>query len=87
MLPADDGDVAVMVNFAVPFAAPAASPLDNPTVHVNSAPLDEGSPPQFTLLTPAPAVIAVATTPVGNWSFTVADVPEVAPPPFPRLMV
>ena len=84
MDPAVPGAVAVIVNWAAPLAALAARPLVNVTVQVSRAPAVEGSVPQFTEVTPVPAVAAVATTPVGNWSFTVAEVPDVVPPLLPR---
>ena len=87
MDPAEPGAVAVIVNCAVPFAALAARPLLSVTEHDSSAAADEGSVPQFTLDTPVPALTAVAMTPVGSWSLTVADVPEVVPPLFPRPIV
>src|SRR5437660_435145 len=83
IVPADPGAVAVSVNTAVPFAAPAASPALSVTVHVNNADAVFKFV-QLTVVTPAPAVAAVACTPVGNWSATVTEVPETAPPLLPR---
>ena len=82
--PADDGAVAVTVNAAVPGAAPEAIALDKVTVHVSVAPAADGKLPQSTDVTPVPALTAVATTPAGSTSFTVADVPDVVPPLLPR---
>lgn len=84
MDPVPEGAVAVMVKAAVPLAAPAAKPLDRVTVQVRVAPAAEGRPPQLTLETPAPGDTAVATTPLGKTSLTVAEVPEVTPPLLPR---
>ena len=81
--------MAVIVNFGAPPApdeAPAASPPLNPTVQVSRAPA-EFRGVQLTDETPVPIVAAVAVTPVGSWSVTVAAVPEVVPPSFPRLRV
>src|SRR2546427_13302454 len=86
MDPAEEGAVVVIVNAAVPLLAPAAKPLDSVTVQLNNAPA-EFRFVQLTELTPVPAVAAVAVTPAGSWSFTVADVPDAAPPPFPRPIV
>ena len=82
--PALAGAVAVMVNAAVPLAAPAANALDNVTEQESVAPAEEGNVPQLTADTPVPAVTAVATTPEGNFSDTVAEVPEAVPPLLPR---
>jgi hypothetical protein len=75
--------VAVIVNAAVPFAVPAPNPLLNVTVQVSSAPAAAGNP-QLTDETPVPGATAVASTPAGNLSFTVADVAEVPVPALPR---
>src|SRR2546427_9699015 len=75
-----------MVNAAVPLLAPAAKPLDSVTVQLNNAPAEVRFV-QLTELTPVPAVAAVAVTPAGSWSFTVGDVPDVGPPPFPKPIV
>src|SRR2546427_11016665 len=75
-----------MVNAAVPLLAPAAKPLDSVTVQLNNAPA-EFRFVQLTELTPVPAVAAGAVTPAGSWSFTVADVPDAAPPLFPKPIV
>jgi hypothetical protein len=42
---------------------------------------------QVTAETPEPAVAAVATTPAGSFSATVAEVPEVVEPLLPRVRV
>lgn len=84
MDPELEGAVAEIVKAAVPVLAPGASPALNVTEQVSVAPAVEGKEPQLTLLTPVPAVTAVATTPAGNLSFTVALVVEVVPPEFPR---
>ena len=73
------GAVVVIVNAAVPFCA---RPLVNVTVHVSNAPALDDNVPQLTADTPEPAATAVATTPAGNWSFSVTDVPEVVCPVF-----
>src|SRR2546426_12660168 len=86
MDPAEDGAVAVIVNMAAPVLAPPAKPLDSVTVQLNNAPAELRFV-QLTELTPVPAVAAVAVTPAGSWSFTVADVPDAGPPPFPRPIV
>ena len=86
MDPAEDGAVVVIVNEAVPLLAPGAKPLESVTVQLNNAPA-EFRFVQLTELTPVPAVAAVAVTPAGSWSFTVADVPDVAPPLFPSPIV
>src|SRR6266567_4197120 len=86
MDPAEDGAVVVIVNAAVPLLAPAAKPLESVTVQLNNAPA-EFRFVQLTELTPVPAVAAVAVTPAGSWSFTVADVPDAVPPLLPRPMV
>ena len=81
--------MAVIVNFGAPpsdDAAPAASPLLNPTVQVSRAPAELRGV-QLTDETPVPIVAAVALTPAGSWSATVAAVAEVVPPSFPRLRV
>ena len=82
--PADAGAVAVTLKAAVPVAAFAASPEASVTVHVSVAPAADGKLPQSTDVTPVPALTAVATTPAGSTSFTVADVPDVVPPLLPR---
>ncbi len=69
----------MMVNAAVPFWA---RPLVNVTAQVSKSPADDGKVPQLTADTPEPAATAVATTPAGNWSFSVTDVPEVVCPVF-----
>ena len=86
MEPAEEGAVVVMVNATVPLLAPAARPLDSVTVQFNNAPAELRFV-QLTELTPVPAVAAVAVTPAGSWSFTVADVPDAVPPLLPRPMV
>jgi len=86
MDPAEDGAVVVIVNAAVPLLAPAAKPLESVTVQLNNAPA-EFRFVQLTELTPVPAVAAVAVTPAGSWSFTVADVPDAVPPLLPRPIV
>ena len=73
-----------MVKAAVPVAVEAPSALPSVTVQVSVAAAAEGNVPQFTLLTPVPAVTAVATTPAGSFSFTVADSPLAVPPLLPR---
>src|SRR2546428_10634589 len=83
MDPAENGAAVVIVNAAVPLLAPAAKPLESVTVQLNNAPA-EFRFVQLTELTPVPAVDAVAVTPAGSWSFTGADVPDAAPPLFPR---
>jgi hypothetical protein len=84
--PAEEGAAAVIVNAAVPLVALAASPLLRVTVQVSSAPA-EFKFVQLTDDTPVPAVAAVAVMPVGSWSFTVADVPDVVPPLLPSPIV
>ena len=74
----------MMVKAAAPLAAPAASALDSVTVQVNVAPAADGNVPQVTPDTPVPAVTAVATTPEGRTSLTVAEVPEAEPPLLPK---
>src|SRR2546426_8920905 len=86
MDPAEEGGVVVRVNGAVPLRAPAAKPLDSVTVQLNKAPA-EFRFVQLRELTRVPAVAAVAVTPAGSWSFTVADVPDAVPPPLPRPIV
>src|SRR2546428_12781399 len=86
MDPPEEGAVVLMVNAAVPSLAPAAKPLDSVTVQLNNAPA-EFRFVQLTELTPVPAVAAVAVTPAGSWSFTVADVPDAGPPLFPKPIV
>jgi len=86
MDPAEEGAVVVMVNAAVPLLAPAAKPLDSVTVQLNNAPA-EFRFVQLTELTPVPAVAAVAVTPAGSWSFTVAAVADAVPPLLPMTIV
>ena len=86
MDPAVDGALVVMVNAAVPLEAFAARPLLSVTVQVSRAPA-EFRFVQLTEETPVPAVAAVAETPEGSWSFTVAEVPDVVPPLLPSPMV
>jgi hypothetical protein len=86
MDPAEDGAVVVIVKAAVPFEALAASPLVSVTVQVSRAPA-EFRFVQLTDETPVPAVAAVAVTPEGSWSLTVAEVPEVVPPLLPSPIV
>ena len=86
MDPAEDGAVVVIVNEAVPLLAPAARPLESVTVQLNNAPAELRFV-QLTELTPVPAVAAVAVTLAGSWSFTVADVPDVALPLLPSPIV
>ena len=76
----------MIVNVAVPFEALAASPLLRVTVQVRSAPA-EFRFVQLTEETPVPAVAAVAVTPEGSWSLTVAEVPVVVPPLLPSPIV
>ena len=78
-VPPDPGAVAVIVNAAVPSADTAGSAADNVTVHVRRAAV-EFKFVQLTLVTPAPGVAAVAVTPAGSWSATVAAVVESVPP-------
>ena len=59
----------------------------NVTAHVNAAPDVDGNVPQFTAETFVPGVTAVAITPAGNCSVTVADVPLAAPPLLPNFNV
>src|SRR5207244_7433416 len=86
MDPAEDCAVVVSVNVAVPLLAPAAKPLDSVTVQLNNAPA-EFRFVQLTELTPVPAVAAVAVTPAGSWSFTVAAVADAVPPLLPMPIV
>src|SRR5207247_5075669 len=86
MEPAEEGAVVVMVNATVPLLAPAARPLDSVTVQFNNAPAELRFV-QLTELTPVPAVAAVAVTLAGSWSFTVAAVPDAAPPLLPSPIV
>src|SRR5207245_4093265 len=86
MDPAEEGAVVVIVNAAVPLLAPGAKPLDSVTVQLNNAPAELRFV-QLTELTPVPAVAAVAVTLAGSWSFTVADVPDVALPLLPSPIV
>ena len=86
MEPAEEGAVVVMVNATVPLLAPAAKPLESVTVQLNNAPAELRFV-QLTELTPVPAVAAVAVTLAGSWSFTVADVPDVALPLLPSPIV
>lgn len=87
MLPPVAGAVAVIVNSAVPLALPDGKPAVSVSVHVSVAPAALGSAPQLTTLTPAPGATAVATTPAGNLSDTVALVPLAVPPLLPRPIV
>ena len=66
MEPAEPGAVAVIVNWAAPLAALAARPLLSVTAHDSSAPALDGRVPQFTDVTPVPAVAVVAMTPAGS---------------------
>ena len=84
--PPVDGAVAVMVNTAAPGAAPAPRAADSVTVHVRVADATLRVA-QVTLDTPLPTLAAVAVTPVGSLSATVADVPLGDPPSLPRLIV
>jgi hypothetical protein len=84
--PAEDGAVVVIVKLAAPFEALPASPLLSVTVQISSPPAELRFV-QLTEETPVPAVAAVAVTPEGSWSFTVADVPELVPPLLPSPMV
>src|SRR2546426_9129923 len=86
MDPAEEGAVVVMMNAAVPLLAPAAKPLESVTVQLNNAPA-EFRFVQLTELTPVPAVAAVAVTPAGSRSFTLAAVPDAGPPLLPRPVV
>ena len=84
--PPVDGAVAVIVNVAAPGAAPEARAADSVTVHVRVAPATLRLV-QVTLDTPLPALTAVAVTPAGSLSATVAAVPDGEPPSLPRLIV
>ena len=77
-------EVVVSVKAAAPFAAPAARPELSVTVQVKVAPAAEGKLPQLTLLTPVPALTAVAVTPAGSFSEIVALRPDTVPPLLPR---
>lgn len=66
--------------------APAAIPADSVTVHRSVADAVLRLV-HNTLLTPLPAVAAVAVAPVGSLSSTVADVPLVTPPLLPSFSV
>ena len=72
-----------MVNAAVPVAEPELIADDNVTVHVNVAAATLRFV-QLTPDTPVPALTAVAVTPAGKASATVADRPEGTPPSLPR---
>ncbi len=85
--PAVPGAVAVIVNEGPPLLVFAAMPLLRVTAQLSSAPAVDGNVPQLTVLMPLTAVTAVATTPVGNCSLIVADVPDVLPPLLPRVKV
>ena len=78
------GAVVLMVKLAV---APAAiPPAGKFNVQVNSAPaVDKGV--QLTEVTPAPTVVETATTPAGNWSCTMTDVPVASEPLLVKLKV
>ncbi len=80
--PPETGAVAAMVKLAVPAALLAGSALDSVTVQVSFADATLRFV-QLTDDTPVPAVAEVAVTPVGNWSATVAEVPDGDPPSLP----
>ena len=75
--------MAASVKLAVPVGAPELIAADRFTVHVTRA---EVTPRllHVTLPTPVLAVATVAVTPAGNWSDTVAVVPEGEPPSLPK---
>ncbi len=90
-----EGAEAVIVNVGTSLASLAllAGMSAMLKVQVNVAPADEavGSTwvpsVQLIELTPEPAVTAVATTPEGNTSLTVAVVPEAPSPELPKMKV
>ncbi len=82
--PAVLGAVAVIVKDAVPFFA---IPFASVTLQVSNAPAPDGKGPQLTDETPEPLITAVATTPAGSWSLTVAEVPVLFCPEFPSVIV
>jgi hypothetical protein len=81
--PAEPGAVAVTVKLAV---LDEVRPADSVTEQVRVAPA-ELRLVQVTPDTPEPAVAAVAVTPAGSFSATVAEVPEVVEPLLPRVRV
>ena len=84
IVPALEGAVANKVNAAVPVLVEAPKALLSVTVQVSNAPALDGRLPQFTALTPVPAVTDLATTPAGSCSLMVADKPLAVPPLLPR---